>query len=110
MTDITEYNEEEFEVVEFYGKDNNEIAESRAHKESKSKNYEDANDMYIKELFEMKDKIKEVWDSKWWTPNLIDQWRKINNDIEQVVWIKKDKSALYLLNDIREKGKALYMK
>jgi hypothetical protein len=37
MTDITEYNEEEFEVVSSCSKDNNEIAEDSAHNISKEK-------------------------------------------------------------------------
>lgn len=109
MPDITEYKEEDFDVVESCNIWNNDIAQNIAHSVSRENNFEDANDMYIKELFDMKKKIKEVWDKNWWSANLIDQWRKVNNDIEAVVWIKKDKTALYMLQDIRQKWRDLYL-
>jgi hypothetical protein len=66
--------------------------------------------MYIKELFEMKAKIKSTGDLNWRSAPLLDQWRKVNNDIEEVVWIKKSKQSLYVMSDIRGAGKNLYLK
>lgn len=103
--------EEQQEILEYVDKDNNELAEFFSNKYAKQEWYSNAVDMYISELYEMKKKIKQsaLWED-WWTPQLIKEWRAINNEIEQIVWMKKNNNALYLLNEIRAKWDALYLK
>lgn len=103
--------EEQREILEYVDLDNNQLAEFFANKYAKEKWYANATDMYISELYEMKLKIKDAshWED-WWTPQLIKEWRAINNEIEQIVWMKKNNNALYLLNEIREKWENLYLK
>jgi len=110
MNSITDFNSEEYEIVEYLNQTNNEKAESIANKVAKEDGFQDANELYIRELQEMKQKLKERAQIKWWTPEAIETWRKINNDLEQVVWIKKDKWALYILNEIKQKWENLYLR
>lgn len=103
--------EEQQEILEYVDKDNNQLAEFYSNKYAKDKWYKNAIDMYISELYEMKTKINIAanstdWD--WWTPQLIKEWRAINNEIEEIVGMKKNNNALYLLNEIRAKWEALY--
>lgn len=103
--------EEQQEILQYVDKDNNELAEFFANKYAKEKWYSNATEMYISELYEMKTKIKQAacW-IDWWTAQLIKERRAINNEIEQIVWMKKNNNALYLLNEIREKWENLYLK
>lgn len=103
--------EEQNEILDYIDKSNNEIAEDFSNKKSKEKWYKNTSEMYIAELYEMKEKIKYIWEFSdgWWTPELIKERRAINNEIEKVVWIKKNNGAMYILNEIRWKGNDVYL-
>lgn len=110
MGEIIQFTEEQFEILEDISKSNNEKAERFVHKLAENCGYKDANEMYIKEMEVLKDKLKKYWDIKWYSPEVIKELRQINNEFEKIVWIKKDNSSLYLLNEIRGKWENLYLK
>lgn len=101
--------EEQNEILEYIDKSNNEIAEDFSNKKSKEKWYKNTSEMYIAELYEMKDKLKLAAQIDWRTAEIIKERRAINNEIEKVVGIKKNNGAMYILNEIRWKGNDLYL-
>lgn len=101
--------DEQNEILEYIDKSNNEIAEDFSNKKSKEKWYKNTSEMYIAELYEMKDKLKNAAESDWRTAEIIKERRAINNEIEKVVGIKKNNGAMYILNEIRWKGNDLYL-
>lgn len=100
--------EKQGEILEYVDKSNNEIAEDVANKKAKEEWYMNANEMYISELYDMKKKLKQQAYIDWRTPEIIKEWRAINNEIEKVVWIKKNNGSMYILNEIRGKWNELY--
>lgn len=101
--------DEQSEILEYVDKSNNEIAESFSNKKSKQKGYKNTSEMYIAELYEMKDKLQSIAMVDWRSTDIIKERRAINNEIEKVVGIKKTNNAMYILNEIRAKGEALYL-
>lgn len=101
--------DEQSEILEYVDKSNNEIAEDFSNKKSKEKWYKNTSEMYIAELYEMKEKIKSIASVEWWDVDLIKERRAVNNEIEKVVSIKKNNGTMYILNEIRWKGNDLYL-
>lgn len=99
---------EQSEILEYVDKSNNEIAEDVANKIAKEKWFKNVNEMYISELYEMKEKLKITAEIDWRTADVIKERRAVNNEIEKVVWIKKNNGAMYILNEIRGKWNELY--
>ena len=103
--------EQQWEILEYVDKSNNEIAEDISHKQSKEDGFRDTNEMYISTLYAMKKSIEQMAKIRWYrTVEESKEMRAILADIESVVGIKKDKWAFFVLNDIRHKWNSLYWK